>query len=156
MGMDESHKPKSGGPGSTEGPWWGPGAMALVGVRRRSPLKLKAFTTSKVWKTPFPSNLSCFKQPLTKYSLLCFKAFFQRNKPGTPQPPLVRGSGGETPWRWGLLLYYLRYENPISCHFILFQTATHKIPFTVLEGFLPEEQTRQRQRSISKDFILLT
>ena len=24
----------------------------------------------------------CFKQSLTKYSLLCYKAFVQRNKPG--------------------------------------------------------------------------
>ena len=40
------------------------------------------FSKSKVWKTPFPGTLSCFKQLLTKYSLLFFKSFFQRNKPG--------------------------------------------------------------------------
>ena len=35
-------------------------------------------------------------------------------------------------------------KNPISWHFILLQTATHNILFTVLSGFLPEEQIRQR------------
>ena len=50
--------------------------------------------------------------------------------------------GGKIPWSWRLFLI-LRYETPISWHFILFQTATHKILFTVLWGILPEEQTRQ-------------
>ena len=27
-------------------------------------------------KNPFPGTLSCFRQPLTKSSLLCFKVFF--------------------------------------------------------------------------------
>ena len=41
-------------------------------------------------------------------------------------------------------------KTSISWHFILFQTAIHKILFTVLEGFLLGEQTRLRQRS--KDY----
>ena len=57
------------------------------GVREQSPLKLKTFSKSKVRKPPFPDTLSCFKQPLTKYSLLCFKAFFQRNTPGLDKGP---------------------------------------------------------------------
>ena len=44
-------------------------------------------------------------------------------------------------------------KNSISWHFILFKTTTHKKLFTVLEGFLPEEQTRLRQRSLSKDSV---
>ena len=55
-------------------------AMLLVGVMGQSPLKLKALKKSKVCIAPFSGTLSCFKQPLTKYSLLCFKAFFQRNQ----------------------------------------------------------------------------
>ena len=71
-GNGEVKKPESGGPGAAEDPWWGPGAMLLVGVGGQSPLKPKDFFLN------------------------------------------------------------LRYEKPISWHFIQFQTATHKILFTLL------------------------
>ena len=47
-----------------------------VGVR--GPKDRRLFFLIKAMKTPFSGTLYCFKQPLTKYSLLCFKAFFQR------------------------------------------------------------------------------
>ena len=65
-------------------------ATPQVGVKGKSPLKLKVFSISKAWKSPFPGTLSGFKQPLTKYSSLCFEAFFQGNKPGNA-PGGVRG-----------------------------------------------------------------
>ena len=37
-----------GGPGAFCGPRWGPGVLPMVGVRRRRPLKLKAFSKLKV------------------------------------------------------------------------------------------------------------
>ena len=40
------------------------------------------FQIKDMKKTHFPDTLSSIKQPLKKYSLLCFKAFIQRNKPG--------------------------------------------------------------------------
>ena len=81
--MEESLKALQwGGTRATEGPQWGPGATAPVGVRRQSPWSWRLFSKSTVWKPPFPGTLSCFKQPLTKYSVLRWKAFFQRNKPG--------------------------------------------------------------------------
>ena len=51
-------------------------------------------------KKTFPGTLSCFKQPLTKSSLLRLKVFFQRNKPG-----------GEASWNWRPFLN-LRHEKP--------------------------------------------
>ena len=47
-------------------------ATPPVRVSGQSPLKLKAFSKSKAWKPPIPGTWSGFKQPLTKYSLLCF------------------------------------------------------------------------------------
>ena len=77
-----------GGGGSLKlfcSPQWSLGALPLVGVGGQSPLKLEAFSKMKGMKNPFSNTLSCFKQPLTKYSLLCFKAFFQRKKNRLPQ-----------------------------------------------------------------------
>ena len=65
------------------------------------------------------------------------------------------GSEGKSLWSWWLFLS-LRYEKP---HFLALYPVsnTHSQNlFTVLSGFLPEEQTRLRQRSLSKDSILLT
>ena len=60
------------------------------------------------------------------------------------------GSGGQAPEAEGVFLN-LRYEKPIPWNIVLFHTATHKLLLTVLYGCLPKEQTRPRQRSISKD-----
>ena len=37
------------------------GQLPGMGVSGRRPLKLKAFSKSKVWEIPFPGTLSCFK-----------------------------------------------------------------------------------------------
>ena len=59
---------------------WGPGlAMPYRESGGKAPCTWRLFLNLK---TLFPGTFSCFKQPLTKYSLLCCKAFFQRNKPG--------------------------------------------------------------------------
>ena len=68
-------------------------ATPLVGGRGQSPQTLKAFSKSKVCtqkknkqKTNKPTKISwhfiLFQIATQKYSLLCFKVFFQRNKPG--------------------------------------------------------------------------
>ena len=49
---------------------------ALVGSRGNALVEVRAWRYKKVWKSPFPGTSPGFKQPLTKYSLLCFKAFF--------------------------------------------------------------------------------
>ena len=106
-------KPESGGLGVAEGPWWRSGATPPVTVRGQS---------------QFHGTLYSFTQPLTKYSLLSSKAFFQRNKPGNA---LGGGQGAKPPEAEGFF-WIKGMENHISWHFTLFQTATHKILFTVL------------------------
>ena len=64
-----------------------------VGGQGAKPLKLKAFSKSKVRKNPFPGTLSCFKQPLTKYSLLCLKI----SSRGTNKPVSLVGVKEQCP-----------------------------------------------------------
>ena len=84
--------------------------------------------------SPFPGTLSCFKKPLMTYSLLCFKAFFQRNKQDNGPGRGVRGA--KLPEALGFKKkkkksLNLRMKTPYLA-LIRFQTATHKILFTVL------------------------
>ena len=62
------------------------------------------------------------------------------------------GSGGEVLWSWRLSLNP-RYEKP---HFLALGPVSNSHSqttlFFALKGFLPQEQTRFRQRSISKDY----
>ena len=82
----KSKSRKVGGPVAFCGPRWGLGALPLAGVRGFAPWSWKLFffffSKLKIWKYPSSNTVSCFKQPLIIHSLLCFKAFFQRNKPG--------------------------------------------------------------------------
>ena len=44
--------------------------------------KTKQKQNNQKTNKPFPGTLSHFKQSITKYNILCFKAIFQRTKPG--------------------------------------------------------------------------
>ena len=46
-------KPESGGSGATDGPWWGPGARPLVGVKGHSPLKQEIILSLRSKNTHF-------------------------------------------------------------------------------------------------------
>ena len=76
MGIEESQKAGKWGLRGLLRPLAGPGALPLVGIKKANPPEAESLLFFlMVWKkTPFSGTLSCFKQPPTIYSLLCFKA----------------------------------------------------------------------------------
>ena len=93
-------------------------ALSLLGVRGKVPWSWRLFLNQRYEKNPFPNTLSSFKQPLTNYSLLSIKAFFQRNKQGNA--PV--GSGAKTLWQMSISKHsvLLIQTTKVALHTITF------------------------------------